>query len=1172
MCGKNGGISKAAFRFSLMLGVAAGALLAPVSAYASADNIETFTVESYAPILLNSGFSASTQLSPAAALTGSFTIDFTTVANNLTSGIYIGGGALVSSSLQTGATTGFAAEQFNSVIQVRPSGNNATVYFQSLDGSQMAISVVEGTSGGSYSFGSTSLNSYDGTLWEPENTAYLITGGPASTNITTAQTNLASNVGGSVNPVFDGGTLTIDSSTTLSQGFTVTSNGGTIDATGNAVTFSSAITDAPDNSGGALTIANTGNGLNGVVTFSAVNTYTGTTTINSGATLALTGNGSIATSSGVIDNGTFDISGSTSAAQITTLSGNGSVTLGNQTLTLTNADDNFSGVISGSGGLTILSGTEGLSGANSYTGTTTISNEGRLVVSSDHNLGAITNQSYGGIALTNGTLQIATNANFTTGRTITLSNEGDIVVDGGSATLNGQITGNGRLVLESTANGGTVTLAGNNTYTSYTVVESVTLNLTSDANLGAATVSNRANTLYLRNSTVNLADQFDSARTIVLESGLNAINVGSGSATLTGNIEAEEASLTKTGAGTLYVGGQNEVVSGTTTTVAAGTLVFTGQYEGGSVAIGNQATLQIGNGGSLGSFSGYTVNSPLTVTDNGTLAFDETGALGLGTGYGVAVTGTGGVNQIGTGVLSINGTLGYTGTTTITHGSVVVAGNSSLAGALINNSVLDLGTNQLTVAKAITGNGLIDLSVGSETHGYISNNSQTGSTLNNMSLGLAGTVTANETLVLVNNYAGSAPTGLTTIDGSHLFHVIQASAAGQDSQGIGYTAGALLLSDVPTTSAVVPTNNASLAVTNYAGSNPQLQYLSLQVQSLTSQAAINKAGAQLRPEANGGTQAAVFSSTGQALQAITVHNDNIRTAEAGGTGVSAGEAGNGLGLWGQTFGTTADQGTRKGVDGYASNTMGFALGGDAEVLEQTRIGAAIAYAKTHVGDKGTRDGSGEKVDSYLGSLYGTYTGEPWYVDGTLTAGHHDYDSTRLVAIGNAPTEIAKGSFSAFQYGAKVEAGYPVPVDSYKVTPLASLAYTHLGQQGYTETQALGADLAVARLATESLRSGIGAKVATTFDAGDGWLLEPTLRASWQHEFKNQVVEQTSQFVAAGGGAFTTPGVKQAADSAVLGTSLNVAGPDGVSFSVKYDAELKDKYASHTGVLEARINF
>ena len=59
---------------------------------------------------------------------------------------------------------------------------------------------------------------------------------------------------------------------------------------------------------------------------------------------------------------------------------------------------------------------------------------------------------------------------------------------------------------------------------------------------------------------------------------------------------------------------------------------------------------------------------------------------------------------------------------------------------------------------------------------------------------------------------------------------------------------------------------------------------------------------------------------------------------------------------------------------------------------------------------------------------------------------------------------------------------------------------------------------------------------------------------------------------AGGGAFTTPGVKQAADSAVLGTSLNVAGPDGVSFSVKYDAELKDKYASHTGVLEARINF
>ena len=49
------------------------------------------------------------------------------------------------------------------------------------------------------------------------------------------------------------------------------------------------------------------------MTLSGTNTYTGDTTINSGATLALTGTGSIADSTPVLDNGTFDISQVTTA-------------------------------------------------------------------------------------------------------------------------------------------------------------------------------------------------------------------------------------------------------------------------------------------------------------------------------------------------------------------------------------------------------------------------------------------------------------------------------------------------------------------------------------------------------------------------------------------------------------------------------------------------------------------------------------------------------------------------------------------------------------------------------------------------------------------------------------------------------------------------------------------
>ncbi|WP_175770417.1 hypothetical protein, partial [Burkholderia ambifaria] len=76
--------------------------------------------------------------------------------------------------------------------------------------------------------------------------------------------------------------------------------------------------------------------------------------------------------SGVVNNGTFDVSGTTSGATINALTGTGAVALGGQTLTLANASGTFSGAIGGTGGLTVAGGTQTLSGANGYTGATSI--------------------------------------------------------------------------------------------------------------------------------------------------------------------------------------------------------------------------------------------------------------------------------------------------------------------------------------------------------------------------------------------------------------------------------------------------------------------------------------------------------------------------------------------------------------------------------------------------------------------------------------------------------------------------------------------------------------------------------------------------------------------------------------------------------------------------------
>lgn len=164
--------------------------------------------------------------------------------------------------------------------------------------------------------------------------------------------------------------------------------------------------------GGNLVIAN-----GAVQSLYGVNTYTGTTTIAAGGELDLINgisDGSIATSSNVIANGFFDISGLTAGTSIKSLAGSGNVSLGANTLTITNGNGTFAGIIGdggAGGGLTMAGGTETLSGANTYTGATAVNGgrlevDGSIVSASTVNAGGTLAGSgiVGNVAVTGGTL------------------------------------------------------------------------------------------------------------------------------------------------------------------------------------------------------------------------------------------------------------------------------------------------------------------------------------------------------------------------------------------------------------------------------------------------------------------------------------------------------------------------------------------------------------------------------------------------------------------------------------------------------------------------------------------------------------------------------------------------------------------------------------------------
>lgn len=334
----------------------------------------------------------------------------------------------------------------DSVFDVSPS-TTTTVNGPITNGDPSGNVVVEG--GGTLAL--TAVNTYTGTTnIDSGSTLALIDGGSISAS-STVVANGTFNIAGTTDGAFiqslsGSGAVTLGSKELVINGTTSSTFDGVIAGVGGNLTIAGSATQ---------TLTNT-------------NTYTGATAINSDATLALTGSGSIAASSGVANNGTFDISGTTSGASIKTLSGNGSTTLGAKTLTLTNADDAYDGVISGSGKVIINNGSQTLGGTNTHSGGTQVDEGANLIIASGGALGSGTLSLVGGLIVpatltTTASTTISNAVTVSGGATFNVAPDTTTVVS--SAIING--TSAGQVLV---AGGGILELTGVNTYTGATTI------------------------------------------------------------------------------------------------------------------------------------------------------------------------------------------------------------------------------------------------------------------------------------------------------------------------------------------------------------------------------------------------------------------------------------------------------------------------------------------------------------------------------------------------------------------------------------------------------------------------------------------------------------------------------------------------------------------------------
>ncbi|MPW11763.1 autotransporter protein, partial [Paraburkholderia sp. CNPSo 3155] len=254
------------------------------------------------------------------------------------------------------------------------------------------------------------------------------------------------------------------------------------------------------------------------------------------------------------------------------------------------------------------------------------------------------------------------------GQSLTLTD--DSGATGANADLAAQLTGTGNLVI---AANNVVSLSNaNNTFSGTTLVQSGTLQANAANVIGSSSAVNVTSTFDTNGFSQSLNNLTGEAGARILLSGGDqlTLNGSGGPGTFAGVIG---------GSGSLVQASGTEILTGTNT------------YTGGTTISGG--TLQLGNGTTNGSITG-------NVTDNATLVFDPASGTTM-TEPGV-ISGTGQLQQVGTGTTVLTGTNTYTGGTTISAGTLQL-GNGTINGSITGN-VTDNATLVFDPASGTTMN------------------------------------------------------------------------------------------------------------------------------------------------------------------------------------------------------------------------------------------------------------------------------------------------------------------------------------------------------------------------------------------------------------------------------------------------------------------------------------
>jgi len=265
-------------------------------------------------------------------------------------------------------------------------------------------------------------------------------------------------------------------------------------------------------------------------------------------------------------------------------------------------------------------------------------------------------------------------------------------------------------------------------------------------------------------------------------------------------------------------------------------------------------------------------------------------------------------------------------------------------------------------------------------------------------------------------------------------------------------------------------------------------------------------------------------------------------------------------------------------DAYKYGSFSVLAGADYRVTDSFVLGGAVSYSDTHSDYEQSLGNVKARTTGV--AAYGTYYVDTWYVDGFLSYGSVDYDSTRNIFIPSNNLNLAPINASATaspngrQWSGSIGVGRSFESGAITITPTARLGYIWVKNDSFSESEPIdGLGLSVGARTIQSLQTAIGGKLSTVVNGSAG-VFGPYFSAQWMHEFKNGTPSIVSKYIADPANTiFAIPTATPTRDYGVFTIGTSATFPNNLSGFVQFSGAAGLKNETNYGVvLGARKQF